>query len=443
MNKKERFCDVDNIVEWRHIITILLALVTMAGQGQVKCHIEGTFIDNKWGDEVVICKMGTDLRVNDAPEWHHKAVNGYFECDIETDVPEMYEVIPYKQYVETASYYYAWFLVENGTVRIEIYGDKAPKIESIGNEGRLHQTMDSVAGVRFRNEMERIDRELEEHKDRYFKPEFLSLMQIVKNMDRENQPKAFVDSINNVMDYYYDNERESYTDEGWQLFQRSDSLSRLIRPFQAEYYAEHPMLWAYYQVLQSIEMLKYANVYQNFDSTPHEQMVSLYESKLCNLYIGHPVHGQITTALTALRFQPGKPYIDYMVRNINGQLVPISSLIRGKVALIDLWASWCGPCRRHSKAMIPIYEKYKDKGFTVVAIARERNREDMENAAQKDGYPWTSLLELNDENHVWEKNGAGGAGGAMYLIDRDGTILSTSTDAKELEPIIKKALNIE
>jgi hypothetical protein len=93
--------------------------------------------------------------------------------------------------------------------------------------------------------------------------------------------------------------------------------------------------------------------------------------------------------------------------------------------------------------MIPIYEKYKDKGFTVVAIARERNREDMENAARKDGYPWTSLLELNDENHVWEKNGAGGAGGAMFLIDRDGTILSTSTDAEELDPLIKKALNIE
>lgn len=354
------------------IITALLALLAMTGQGQVKCHVEGKFVDNKWGDEVVICKMGTDLRVNDAPEWHHKAVNGHFECDIETDVPEMYEVIPYKQYVETSSHYYGWFIVENGTVRIEIFGDKAPKIESTGDEGRLHQAMDSVAGVRFRNKMERID-----------------------------------------------------------------------RLFQAEYYAEHPMLWAYYQLLQSITMLRYANVYQNFDATPHEQMVALYESKLCNLYKGHPVHGQITTALTALRFQPGKPYIDYDVRNIDGQLVSISSLIRGKVALIDLWASWCGPCRSHSEAMIPVYEKYKDKGFTVVAIARERKREDMENAARKDGYPWTSLLELNDENRVWEKNGVGGAGGAMFLIDRDGTILSTSTDAEELEPLIKKALNIE
>ena len=67
----------------------------------------------------------------------------------------------------------------------------------------------------------------------------------------------------------------------------------------------------------------------------------------------------------------------------------------------------------------------------------------MENAAKKDGYPWQSLLELNDENDVWRKNGAGNGGGAMFLIDRDGTILSTSTDAEELKPIIKKALNIE
>ena len=49
------------------IITILLALVALAGQAQVKCHIEGKFVDNKWGDEVVICKRGTDLQEGDRP----------------------------------------------------------------------------------------------------------------------------------------------------------------------------------------------------------------------------------------------------------------------------------------------------------------------------------------------------------------------------------------
>ena len=67
----------------------------------------------------------------------------------------------------------------------------------------------------------------------------------------------------------------------------------------------------------------------------------------------------------------------------------------------------------------------------------------MTDAMKRDKYPWPSLLELNDENRIWEKNGIGKAGGAMFLIDRDGTILSTSTEAEELEPLIKKALNIE
>ena len=93
--------------------------------------------------------------------------------------------------------------------------------------------------------------------------------------------------------------------------------------------------------------------------------------------------------------------------------------------------------------MIPVYEKYKDLGFTVVAIAREKDRKDMERAVRHDGYPWESLLELNDENQVWFKNGAGNSGGKMILVDRDGTVLSTSEDAMELEPLIRKALNID
>ena len=44
------------------IITILLALVAMAGQGQVKCHVEGEIMTDKYGDDVVVCKDGTDLR---------------------------------------------------------------------------------------------------------------------------------------------------------------------------------------------------------------------------------------------------------------------------------------------------------------------------------------------------------------------------------------------
>ena len=87
-------------------------------------------------------------------------------------------------------------------------------------------------------------------------------------------------------------------------------------------------------------------------------------------------------------------------------------------------------------------EKYKEQGFTVVGIAHEDEVSRMTRAAEKDGYPWQNLVDLKDELKVWRKNGLGFSGGGMYLIDRDGTILSTSTEVDELEPLIRKALGL-
>ena len=426
------------------IITILLALIAVAGQAQVKCHVEGTLETDAWGDEIIICEAGTDLRVVDEPRFHVKAKDGHFSYDIETDFPRLYDVFFLKQY-ETGRWFVGKFLAENCNVNVTMFADKKPRITTNGDEGRKHDVKDSIEDVRFWNPVHEIDDQLEnpDRRAEFFKADFISAINEAKTWNVDSLPQAYVDSVRQIINHYMQNRNEMYTTKGWQLKQQRDSITDGLRPFRLAYAKEHPMLWTLYDVLDAIQTLKQTDDYVNFDPSEWEPYLTLYHDKFINLYSSHPIHDQIATAETAYRLQLGKPYIDYTVRNTDGQLVPISSFIRGKVALIDLWASWCGPCRRHSIAMIPVYEKYKDKGFTVIAIARERNRQAMENAAKKDGYPWQSLLELNDENGVWRKNGAGNAGGAMYLIDRDGTILSTSTDAEELEPLIKKALNIE
>lgn len=426
------------------IITILLALAAIAGQAQVKCHVEGTLETDAWGDEIIICEAGTDLRVVDEPRFHVKAKDGHFSYDIETDYPRLYTVFFLKQQ-ETGRWYQGKFIAENCNVNVTMYEDKKPRIVSSGEEGHKHAVKDSIEKVRFWNPVEVIDNQIddESHRAEFYKADFISTVTKARSLNVDSLPQTYVDSIRQVYDYYMQNKRARYTDAGWKLMQRRDSITANLVSFRFAYDAEHPMLWTLYDVLDAIDDLKHADNYVNFDKSQFEPYLTLYHDKLINYSPGHPIHEQIATAETAYRLQPGKPYIDYMVRNTDGKLVPISTLIQGKVALIDLWASWCGPCRRHSIAMIPVYEKYKDKGFTVVAIAREQKADAMQKAMERDGYPWPSLLELNDENGVWRKNGADNAGGAMYLIDRDGTILSTSTDAEELEPIIKKALNIE
>lgn len=136
----------------------------------------------------------------------------------------------------------------------------------------------------------------------------------------------------------------------------------------------------------------------------------------------------------------GGKFIDFTAPDLNGTLHTASKEIAGKIALIDLWASWCGPCRRTSKSMIPVYEAFKDKGFTILGIARERKANDMKVAMEKDRYTWLNLLEINDEGKIWEKYGVGNGGGCTYLVDKEGTILAIHPTAEEVKAILEKLL---
>ncbi|MCC8173112.1 MAG: TlpA family protein disulfide reductase, partial [Odoribacter sp.] len=134
-------------------------------------------------------------------------------------------------------------------------------------------------------------------------------------------------------------------------------------------------------------------------------------------------------------------YIDFTAPDMEDNLVALSEQIAGKIALIDLWASWCGPCRSLSKSMIPIYEEYKDKGFTVVGVAREKDKKEAEQAIKKDKYPWLNLLEIGDKEKIWMKYGIENSGGRTFLVNQEGKILAIHPTAEEVKEILEKLIN--
>lgn len=430
------------------MITLLLALVAMTGQAQIVCHVEGELMTDEYGDEFIICEEGTDLRVNDNPSLHVKAVNGKFSKTIECDHITKYEVYPADDKYRSVSFY-----AENGTVRIKFHAEQIPIVESDGEEWLKKKTFDRLLQNHLNEQFGDYNAITDffysrENRSELFTADFQNSM-VILNQELANEYKkgnkgdqARIDSLTRVIVQRYESP-DRFTPQGLELFNKVEAIDDAWEDFKCQYYDDHPLLESLYETLDAFTKLRFSDGDINFKPQRYERIIALYHDKLHNYFPGHPLHEQIALAEAGYNLQPGKPYIDYNVRNTDGQLVPISSLMKGKVALIDLWASWCLPCRRHSVAMIPVYEKYKDQGFTVIAIARQDSREEMEKAMKQDGYPWPSLLELKDENQVWRKNGADNAGGLMILVDRDGTILSTSTDAKELEPIIKKALDIK
>lgn len=84
---------------------------------------------------------------------------------------------------------------------------------------------------------------------------------------------------------------------------------------------------------------------------------------------------------------------DITLPDTTGKMVSLSSL-RGKVVLIDFWASWCGPCKQSLPGLVDIYNKYKDKNFTVFSVSLDKFKPEWKAAIKHFGLTWTQVSDL-------------------------------------------------
>ena len=157
----------------------------------------------------------------------------------------------------------------------------------------------------------------------------------------------------------------------------------------------------------------------------------------------HPYNNLASNLINAIEnIKVGKKYPDFSAPDLNGNEVKLSDKINGKIALLDLWATWCGPCIRKSRTMVPLYDEYKDKGFTIVAVAGEfKNTNRLVKFLKKEKWKWLNLVELDRQNNIWQKYGVDGGGGGMFLIDENGLILAKDPTAEEVRKELESRLN--
>lgn len=130
----------------------------------------------------------------------------------------------------------------------------------------------------------------------------------------------------------------------------------------------------------------------------------------------------------------GQKFTDFEMQTPEGEKVKLSDYVgKGKVVLVDFWASWCGPCRREMPNLVDLYAKYKNKNFEIVGVSLDQSGEAWKNAIKQLNISWPQMSDLK----YWDCEGA-----KLYavssiphtvLIDKDGTILARGLAGEALQ----------
>jgi len=122
---------------------------------------------------------------------------------------------------------------------------------------------------------------------------------------------------------------------------------------------------------------------------------------------------------------------DIKLKQPDGTEIALSSL-RGKVVLIDFWASWCGPCRRENPFNVKMYNDFKDKGFEIFGVSLDSDAGRWKSAIANDSLVWKHVSDLGGWQSAPAKMYQVSSIPATYLLDRDGKIIAKGLRGENL-----------
>lgn len=140
----------------------------------------------------------------------------------------------------------------------------------------------------------------------------------------------------------------------------------------------------------------------------------------------------------AKRTAIAQPSPEFSLPNPQGLQIALSSL-RGRYVLVDFWASWCGPCRQESPNLVAAFREFQNRGFTILSVSIDRDREAWLQAFAKDGYTWTNVIDASGKvateyNVMAIPNN--------LLLDKNGVIIAKDLRGEQLRQALEKHIGV-
>ena len=135
----------------------------------------------------------------------------------------------------------------------------------------------------------------------------------------------------------------------------------------------------------------------------------------------------------------GSPFPDFQVTDVDGKPLSVAAE-KGKLLLIDFWATWCGPCVQELPNVQKVYAQYHDKGFDIIGVSLDSDQTKLTSFTKEKAMPWPQYF----DGKAWDNKLAVTYGinsiPATYLVGKDGKIIGKSLRGSALEDAVKTAL---
>ena len=224
--------------------------------------------------------------------------------------------------------------------------------------------------------------------------------------------------------------------------QSQANVSKVVAKYQQAYNEQD----AYLTAKLKEEIRKHKDdigVLMFLDIFSREQNTALHTEVITALHNKYPEHPIVKDRWNYMNSPAAKVAIGAIAPDLafpdpDGKVRKLSDL-RGKVVLLDFWASWCGPCRRENPNVTNIYSKYHDKGFEVFSVSLDSDAASWKRAIEADKLVWP--------NHVsdlkkWQSQAAAIYGvrsiPSTFLLDKEGRIVQRDLRGADLEKAVKQ-----